>query len=178
MQKWIRRNQTEAVLFAIGIGMLALNSGGITKMLAEQEANRQIATQNNQLVHQIQLANEKNKELAEVANARFDAGCELILSLEKPDRYRALSEGTPVLDGALADKYRDRLNEAPPQAFLPAGKTVCDTYGATAVLVNEPIASKGGQVYPVARQFAVTEDRERIRKAMERVRAKWFAGQN
>lgn len=178
MKRWLRRNPTEAALFA-GAGLLILlNLGGIKNMLAQQEITRQSVAESNRQIQQIELNEEKKRELAEIANARYDAGCEVVVALDRPDHYRALVEGVGVLDGVMAEQYRGNINNAPPSAFLPAGKTVCDAYGNTAVLVNEARPDKGGQIYPVARQFATTEDRERIRQAMQRVQAKWTAGSN
>jgi hypothetical protein len=49
---------------------------------------------------------------------------------------------------------------------LPAGSTVCDAYGNTAVLENN------AQGFPVVLSLASTADRELVAKAMQRVRAR------
>lgn len=179
IQKWIKRNPTESVLFGGAVLLLLLNMGGIKNSLAEQEISRQSVAVNNRELQQFQIDADKQKKLANIANNRFDTGCELLIALDKPDHYKALADGSPVLDGAYLDKYRGiPENAIPKTAFLPAGKTVCDSYGTTGVLVDEPHPERGGESIAVIRQLATTEDRERIRKAMERVHAKWTAGAN
>lgn len=163
---YLKRNPVETALFG-GAALLALlNIGGIKEMLDRQQLTRQLVTTNNQMIQQLETNAERQRALAEIANQRYDAGCEVILSLEEPGKYRALALGVPIFDGVVADKYRNDPKSAPPTAFLPAGKTVCDSFGNTAVLEDS-----GG--LPVTTQMATTEDRERIRKAMARVKAQW-----
>lgn len=179
LQKWIKRNPTESALFGGAALLLLLNVGGIKNSLESQEISRQSVTANNRQIQQLELDRDKQRELATIANDRFDSGCELLVALDRPNHYKALVDGAPVLDGAYLDKYKDvPQNAIPKTAFLPAGKTVCDAYGSTGVLVDEAIADRGNETIAVIRQIAVTEDRERIRKAMEQVHAKWTAGAN
>lgn len=172
--KFIQRNPTESVLFAIAAGFLFINFGSLQSAMQRNAVMRQAVLENQEQVQSIQIDAQKRTELAEIANQRYDAGCEVILSLDRPGHYKALFEGTPVLDGVHAEKYRKNPLKAPPGAYLPAGMTVCDAHGNTAILVAEP--NSDGVVYPVTRQMATTTDVDRIRQAMERVRARWSPG--
>ena len=173
MQKWLKRNPTEAGIFAIAGAILLFNLGGIKDMMAEQAMNRASVAANNRAIQQQQITQEAQDQLAEIANKRYDAQCEMVLSVNVVGHYKALSLHSPVLDGNVAQQYKRRpLKQLPLNALLPAGSTVCDSYGNTAILETN------AEGVPVVLSLATTTDKERIRKAMERVKATQIGGLN
>ena len=167
MQRWLQRNPMEASAIALGVGIALLNAGGIKDSLAKQSELRSIVAANQAQVQAQQLLQEKQKGLEPIANERYQKGCEMVLSFDVIGQYKALSVGSPVIDGNVASKVRNLSpKNLPLSAVLPAGSTVCDAYGNTAVLENN------AQGFPVVLSIASTADRELVAKAMQRVRAR------
>jgi hypothetical protein len=170
MNRWIKRNPTEAAIAAGAVGLLLANLGGIRQTLNQMESQRAIATANTLQIQQMQLTEQKKEELQEIANARYDSGCEMVVSSADRRNYKALVENGPVRDGGVAHLYK-RVKNPPVGAYLPAGMTVCDAYGNTAIIANNMDG------WPVATEFATTTDKQRIAAAMDRLRAKRLGGQ-
>ena len=161
IQKYIQRNPIQSALAGAAIVVCLLNSGTIGKALEQNSRQREALGAANQAITQLQLSEQNRLKLAEIANQRYDQGCELVINGNDRSKYTNLVPGVGVLNG----NYQPAPG-LPPTAYLPAGVVVCDAFGNTAVLKNEPIQEAGNQVYPVARDFASTQDRERIRKAI------------
>jgi hypothetical protein len=95
----------------------------------------------------------------EIANERYDTGCELIATLRSATVATVIQEGRPIVAGAYAAKFDpSRPN---PEFYLGRDVTVCDGYGTTAKTKFDP---KLG--YAVAANIAVTNDRNRMAKAI------------
>lgn len=101
---------------------------------------------------------------AEIANARYDQGCELLLQSSDQSKAGIILQGWPVILGEYAKFYKKgtKLEQVNPGHTLAAGVTVCDAYGVTAVLVPS-------DKYPFAviDQIAATPDRTRMRNALQ-----------
>ena len=91
-----------------------------------------------QLLLEEQLAHEQAQ--ARVAEARYKAGCTIVVAVKAAKNLATLVEGETVLDRTT-------------KKSLPNGTVVCDGNGNTGVLV----AGKDG--VPVVRQMAFTGDR-------------------
>jgi hypothetical protein len=149
------------------VGIALLNAGGMKDSLAKQSELRSIVAANQEQVQAQQLLQEKQKGLEPIANDRYQKGCEMVLSFDVIGQYKALSVGSPVIDGNVASKVRHlSAKNLPLSAVLPAGSTVCDAYGNTSVLENN------AQGLPVVLSIASTADRELVAKAMQRVKAR------
>ena len=162
VQKYIKRNPIQSGLAGAAIVVCLLNLGPISEALRQNANQREVLGAANRAITEIQLSEQQRLKLAEIANQRYDAGCEIVINGNDRPQYTALNPGDPVLDGAY-----EPAPGLPPNAYLPAGVVVCDAFGNTAVLKDEPVASRGNQIYPVARDFASTQDRVRIRKAIQ-----------
>jgi hypothetical protein len=111
-----------------------------------------------------QVQREQAETEAEVANARYDLGGEMVFATGS-NKAAAIQEGQPVIAGAYQHLYPagttiDRVN---PSHYIGAGITLLGAYGETAVTELDP---KLG--YAVARKMAVTPDANRINKAIAR----------
>jgi hypothetical protein len=97
---------------------------------------------------------------SEVANERYDTGCEVISTLRNAGVASVIQEGQPIVAGA----YADRFDSARPNAgyYLGRDVRVCDLYGTTAVMRFDPKLN-----YAVAGSIAVTADRQRMAKAKD-----------
>jgi hypothetical protein len=95
----------------------------------------------------------------EIANERYDTGCELIATLARADVATTIQEGRPIVSGAYAAKFDPKRPN--PEFYLGRDVTVCDGYGTTAKTKFDP---KLG--YAVASNIAVTNDRTRMAKAI------------
>ena len=167
LTRWAKRNPMEAVMVAVGIGVALLNSGEIQNSLSREAATRAIVASNQQQVRAQEMLQEKQKELEPIANARYEAGCEMVISFEVGGQYKVLSVGSPVIDGNVASKIKNLpTDKLPLWAVLPEGSTVCDAYGNTAIL------EANGQGFPVVKTIAATTNLDLVRKAMERVKAR------
>ena len=96
-----------------------------------------------------------------VANARYDEGCEVITTLRSPNIAAAIQEGRPIVAGAYANQFNPQRPN--PEAYLGRDVTVCDLYGTTAITRFDESLT-----YAVARSIAVTNDRDRMAKAKDR----------
>ena len=161
VRKYIKRNPVQCSLAGGAIVLILLNFGTISKSLEQNSRQREALGAANQSITQLQLSEQNRLRIAEIANARYDAGCELIINGNDRRKYTSLIPGEGVLNGNY-----EPSPDLPPSAYLPAGTVVCDAFGNTAVLKDEAVASRGNQVYPVARDFASTQDRDRIRRAI------------
>lgn len=97
----------------------------------------------------------------DIANDRYDSGCEVITTLKDPKIAAPIQEGKPIVAGAYAHLFNPQKPNA--DHYLGRDVVVCDLYGTTAITRWDE--SLG---YAVARSIAVTNDRGRMAKAKER----------
>jgi hypothetical protein len=148
----------------IGITALCLVIGAtqIPAMQAHQTRNAAIAQSQEALLQQSDLiAAEQAASLGqtEIANERYDTGCELVATLKRADVASVIQEGQPIVAGAYAAQFNPlRPN---PSFYLGRDVTVCDGYGTTA---KTKFDARLG--YAVASNIAVTTDRARMAKAI------------
>lgn len=144
-----RKHGSQIIFGCLIVGSLALSSNDITRNLRSLSQVRQTIAANNQqqVLLEQQLAYEKAQ--AEIAAARYKAGCTIVVAVNSPRNLATLVEGDPVMD---------RTTKKP----LPAGTVVCDGNGQTGVIF------RNSQGRLVVGQMAFTGDRtlalEQIRK--------------
>ncbi|UBF30767.1 hypothetical protein K9N68_39630 (plasmid) [Kovacikia minuta CCNUW1] len=127
IQRWVRRNPFEAAVLATAIGLVLTSLPSMLKTSSQMAAlTEQIQSQNQQAMR-MQSSEESLVELDKIAVSRYQRGCVFIFSgFQKGDpRYVSISEGRPVTDVTTGNP-------------LPAGTTICDVYGITAVLKLQP----------------------------------------
>lgn len=116
-------------------------------------------------IEDAQQSNELRKELVNIANDRYDAGCEGVFYL-KPGTatYQPLTEGSGVVSGAFWERWNKNNKLTPNKTdYLPAGTTVCDGYGNVGTLV--PNKQKG---FATVSDLLNTPDQKRITTMMKR----------
>lgn len=144
-----RKHGSQITFGVLITGSLLLSNQDITRNMQNLSKAKEVIATNNQQqqLMQEQLAHEK--ALSEVAEARYKAGCTIVVAVRSPKSLATLVEGEPVFD-RTSKKY------------LPAGTVVCDGNGNTAVLA----ANVNG--IPVAAEMAFTGNRalaiEQVRK--------------
>lgn len=165
-QEWISEHW-------VGIAIASIAAATLVTQLPSIQAN----VQRNQNVAEANKARlEENQKLEaqkltlqasqEIANSRYDAGCEVISTLKDPRMATTIQEGRPILSGAFAPLYAKNPNRpVNPVHFIGRDITVCDLYGTTAIMQFDP--SKG---YAVAGSIAVTSDRARMNKAQQQIK--------
>jgi hypothetical protein len=146
-----RRHGGKIVFGLLIAGSLALNSRNIERsMQSMYETNQTIATNNQR---QSLLEEQFNHEQAQarIAEARYKAGCAIVVAASENRSLATLVEGETVLD---------RTTQKP----LPVGTVVCDGSGNTGVLA----AGKDG--VPVVTQMAFTGNRELAIAQIKKIR--------
>jgi hypothetical protein len=103
-----------------------------------------------------QIAMDKLKQQAPIANARYEADCQLVVSAANVKQSTAIVVGSPVIISGT-------------QTPLSVGNLVCDSNGFTAEIIQ---GEYGGKVYPVAGLEARTMDRKVVDAALARYRSK------
>lgn len=160
----IQENRNELIIGAIALIAVATQWEAIQQKIgndravAESQRVAQLATQK---LEAEKLVREQQRE---IANARYDGGCEVIQSVLLRGKATTIKEGEPILNGVYAELYRKNpKTPANPNHYIGAGVDVCDVYGVTGITQFDP--SKG---YAVVQSVATTNDRNRMRKALER----------
>ena len=126
-------------------GLLAMNAPSqLSSMTQQRNLVQGISQQNQELQIKAQLANADSERRSKLAAERFNAGCQMTVGSNAPDKFAAIQEGKPVLDGTTG-------------APLGNSVVVCDLTGLTAVIENG-----------VASNLAFSSDRQVIRDAMKR----------
>ena len=154
IDKLIRRNPIASLLSAAALLFMALNAPSIGSAWGANNQQRSAIGTANQALQSLQINEQHRAELAAIADSRYDRGCEMVFSAANPATFTAINPGEPVLDGSGANTY------------LPAGAIVCDAYGNTAALIDEDTTGLA-----VAREFASTQDKDRVQQAMQRTSA-------
>jgi len=116
-------------------------------------------------IEDAQQANELRKQLINIANDRYDAGCEGVFYFKTgKDTYQPLTEGSGVISGEFWRKWTKNNKLKPNKTdYLPAGTTVCDVYGNVGTLVSNK--EKG---YATVAELLNTPDQKRITAMMKR----------
>jgi hypothetical protein len=113
-----------------------------------------------------QQAEELRKRSVDIANKRFDDGCEGVFYFNaKTSVYQPLADGVGVLSGAYWQRWHQTKGTKPqpaPTDYLPAGTVVCDSYG------NAGILAPSDRGHAVVSDLVNTPDLTRIQKMMER----------
>lgn len=139
---------------AVAIGLfIGISKGGLKASPAQQQLEEQAVSQ---------MLTSKS---IEIANARFDAGCEGVFYLQAGSTtYQPLTEGMGVLSGAYWQKWNKAKVKPKPAAtdYLPAKTTVCDAYGNVGILAKQPNGPA------VISNLLNTPDINRINKMMSR----------
>lgn len=108
-----------------GLTLLAiqtvLSAPGLEAQMAEQEARRSQRMEERKTQADLRLADKARAERAEIALARYQAGCLRVINRGNNDRPISLAEGEPVFD---------YYNQKP----LAPGVVVCDNFGVTGVI--------------------------------------------
>lgn len=144
-----RKHGSQIVFGSLIASSLLLSHNDIARNMQNiSKAKETIATNTaQQQLMQEQLAHEKAQ--AEIAEARYKAGCTIVVAVNSPRNLATLVEGEPVFD-RTSKKY------------LPAGTVVCDGNGQTAVLATNASG------IPVVSDMAFTGNRslaiEQVRK--------------
>lgn len=115
-------------------------------------------------LEQAQQSEALRQQQIEIANKRYDDGCEgIFYARPGTNDYAPLSNGTSVLSAAYWNEF-SRSGRAPTAVdYLPAGTVVCDVYGNTGIL-----RQADGQKQAVIADIVNTPDRDRIHKMMAR----------
>jgi hypothetical protein len=130
---------------AIVLVILALNAPSqIATMQQQRQLAQTISQQNQELQIKARLANADAERRSALAKTRYDNGCQMVFASSSPEKFTAIQQGKPVLDGATL-------------APLGDGTIVCDMTGQTAIIRNG-----------IADDLAFSSDRQVIRDAMKR----------
>lgn len=174
LTKWIKRNPLEAGLFTVTALLVLLHSGDILALLSQNRALRAQAAKGQQQTAELQIAQDKAKEAAEIARQRYEQGCTLVVASNDPKSLTSLTIGLPVLDGVR-------------QTPLAPGTVVCDEKGGTALIRDSQELPVGtpwtctvllgkttqsfGDHCPVAAEYAYTGDRAIVEAAIKHANA-------
>jgi hypothetical protein len=156
--------EEDATGWAIGIGAAILLMTQIPTVVQAIQRNQATAAANqarigdNQKLSAEKLAMQAGRD---VANSRYDEGCEVVTTLKTPFIAAVIQEGRPIVAGAYANQFDPK--QPNPEFYLGRDVMVCDLYGTTAITrFDESIG------YAVARSIAVTNDRDRMAAAKNR----------
>jgi len=162
-RKWIEDNKLEIGSLLLAASLLAANSGSIATYLRQSAAEKQAYSATMQQIALIDAAELARKEAEPIARQRFIDGCELVFNLDDQGLYTALVKGAPVIKGDYAAFYSDNPDaELNPGHVLPAGMTVCDAYGNSAVLGYTDASA----ALPVALSFLTTTDKALVESVL------------
>lgn len=165
-QEWLSENWLGIVIGGVSTVVLATQFSSIQEGI---QRNQSVAQANkaklieNQMLEAQKLTLEQSEN---IANARYDKGCEVIATLENPDKATTITEDQPIFSGAYSSRYKGKpidFAKVPVEHFIGRNIVVCDLYGTTAVMQFDPTKK-----YAVAKSIAVTSDRDRMKKAQDR----------
>ncbi len=133
-------------LFVIGglLGFsLLLGMDGIKSNLQQVSTIRARVQEDSKTQMNLQASQQDAEAKASIAEARYKAGCIVVVAGNNPDFHTSITEGSPVLDGIR-------------KTALPPNTLVCDADGNTAKLV--PGTYRGSKT-AVAWELSFTGDR-------------------
>jgi hypothetical protein len=164
MSNLLSENKGLLITVALSAAVLATQWGSIKSHIDQNSAiaeSLKISQSQNQKMEAEKIVLEGSSE---IANARYDKGCEVISTLLNAKNATTMQENQPIINGAFAGIYQKNPKLAvDSRHYIGRGVTVCDLYGSTAVMATDP---KRG--YAVATSLAVTSDRTRMDKAQSR----------
>lgn len=152
--KWCRRNPVNASLLAAIAISTAMGSGNLSQTASNLSTIRSLADQNNRQQAELEASIEAQKSKAEIAKARYQSGCVMVVASRNPKAFTSLTEGQPVIDNAR-------------KVPLPVGVVVCDANGMT----GEIVPDESGR--PVVGRLAFTGDQQVINAAKARINARY-----
>lgn len=159
MSNFVRDNTP---LLFVSVICLMVGATQTPTIMQHQQRNAAIAMSQAEKMNQSDLMTAEQAASVvqtEIANDRYDTGCELIATLSRSDVAAPIQEGQPIVAGAYRKQFNpDRPN---PNFYLGRDVTVCDGYGTTAKTKFDPKLR-----YAVAANIAVTNDRTRMAKAI------------
>lgn len=135
------------VLIGAGVVAVGLFTGGGDKFQSMQQQSAMVQQQrqaDSQQQIQLRLSQAQAQQSAEIANARYQSGCVMVVATNSPSDFTTLTQGQPVID---------RVRKVP----LPDNTLVCDANGNTGEII-------GG----VVDRMAFTGDRSIVDAAMQR----------
>lgn len=154
LSKWIQRNPTSSLILG-GLAVSLIFSSGNLRQNAQSIADVRHTVQSNTAMQmQLQASEQANQQRAQIAEARYQQGCILVVALHDPSSFTTISEGQPVIDQARGVPF-------------PIGTIVCDSFGNTGKI----IAASDGT--PVVGEVAFTGNRAVIDAAMQQIQAQY-----
>lgn len=161
---WLDDNKSNLGVLAIALTLGATQIPQVTARFQRDQAiarTNQAAMLHNQDLQTKQMLAEQE---AAIAEDRYTKGCELLVSTRNLKQASPIRRGWPVILSAHAKTYKNgaNLTTIKPEHTLPAGVTVCDAYGGTALMVDSP-----ERPFAVADKLASTSNREFMRKALD-----------
>lgn len=162
IQDWLEEHWLGVAIGGIAIVTLATQLPSIQDGI---QRNQSVALANKSRLQENQKLEAQKLTLQaaeDIANARYDKGCEVITTLKNATVATTIQEGQPILSGAYSYLYRNSNRPLNPSHFIGRDITVCDLYGTTAIMQID--TTKG---YAVASSVAVTSDRSRMQKAQK-----------
>jgi hypothetical protein len=124
-----------------------MQQGNLTRQQRQSDASETQARQ---------IALDKLKQQSPIANARYEADCQLVVSAANSKQSTAIVVGAPVIIAGT-------------NTPLSVGNLVCDSNGFTAEIV---LGTYNGNPSPVAGLEARTMDRKVVDAALARYRSK------
>ena len=162
VQEWMSENWLGVAIGSIAAITLATQLPSIQNGI---ERNQSVALANKSRLEENQKLEAQKLTLQaseDIANARYDKGCEVITTLKNATVATTIQEGQPILSGAYSHLYRNSNRPINPLHFIGRDISVCDLYGTTAIMQFDP-----AKRYAVAGSIAVTSDRGRMQKAQK-----------
>jgi hypothetical protein len=127
-----------------------MQQGNLTRQQRQSDASETQARQ---------IALDKLKQQSPIANARYEADCQLVVSAANSKQSTAIVIGAPVVISGT-------------KTPLSVGNLVCDSNGFTAEIIQ---GEYGGTPYPIAGLEARTMDRRVVDAALARYRSRGVA---
>ena len=162
MIHWIDENKGMMTVSAIAALVLLTQFSSIKAKFAQNDRiakSQSTALEMNQKLEAQKIVLENSRQ---IANDRYDTGCEVISTLAYKNVATVIAENQPIISGAFAEIYRKNPNlKFNPAHFIGRDITVCDLYGTTAITQFDAV--KG---FSTAQSIAVTNDRDRMKKAI------------
>lgn len=162
IQDWLEEHYVGLVIGGIAVVTLATQMPSIQDGI---QRNQSVALANKSRLEENQKLEAQKLTLQaseDIANARYDKGCEVITTLKNETVATTIQEGQPILSGAYSYLYRTSNRPLNPLHFIGRDITVCDLYGTTAIMQID-----AAKRYAVASSVAVTSDRTRMQKVQK-----------
>ncbi|MBW4607340.1 MAG: hypothetical protein KME22_08960 [Hassallia sp. WJT32-NPBG1] len=141
INRFWRKHNSKIVFGSLVIASLIYSSNDISANMRSLSEARQVIGANTRQLTLLEEQLNHEKAQAKIAEARYKAGCAIVVAVNSPRNLATLVEGETVLDRTS-------------KKSLPVGTVVCDSNGNTGVLIS----NKSG--VPVVSQMAFTGNRE------------------